>query len=96
LWAGYRSRNSDWLIPVGTRFSAPIQTGPGAHQASCTMDTGSFTGVKSGRGVTLTPHPLLMPWSWMGRAVLLLHIWTYDQYRASVPAQGCTLPLPFT
>jgi len=22
-----------------------------------------FPGVKSGRGVTLTPHPLLMPWS---------------------------------
>ena len=23
----------------------------------------TFLGVKSGRGVTLTPHPLLMPWS---------------------------------
>ena len=44
-----------------TRFSAPIQTGPGAHPASCTMGTGSFAGVKSGRGVTLTPHPLLVP-----------------------------------
>ena len=45
------------------RFSAPIQTGPGAHPTSCTMGTGSFPGVKSGRGVTLTPHPLLVPWS---------------------------------
>jgi hypothetical protein len=45
------------------RFSAPVQTGPGAHPASCTMGTGSFPGVKSGRGVTLTPHPLLVPWS---------------------------------
>jgi hypothetical protein len=27
------------------------------------MGTGSFPGVKRGRGVTLTPHPLLMPWS---------------------------------
>jgi len=27
------------------------------------MGTGSFPGVKSGRGVTLTPHLLLMPWS---------------------------------
>jgi len=27
------------------------------------MGTGSFPGVKSGRGVTLTPHPLLVPWS---------------------------------
>jgi len=56
---------SDWLragwsgdrIPVVTRFSALVQTGPGAHPASCTMGTGSFPGVKNGRGVTLTPHP---------------------------------------
>ena len=46
----------------GARFSAPVQAGPGAHPASCTrtMGTGSFPGVKSGRGVTLTPHPLLV------------------------------------
>jgi len=43
------------------RFSVPVQTGPGAHPASCTMGTGSFPGVKSGRGVTLAPHPLLVP-----------------------------------
>jgi len=35
----------------------------GAHPASCTMGTGSFPGVKSDQGVTLTPHPLLVPWS---------------------------------
>ena len=46
----------------GARFSAPVQTGPGTLPASCTMCTGSFPGVKSGRGVTLTPHPLLVPW----------------------------------
>ena len=28
------------------RFSAPVQTGPGAHPASYTMGTGSFLGVK--------------------------------------------------
>jgi len=33
----------------GARFSAPVQTGPGAHPASRTMGTGSFPGVKSGR-----------------------------------------------
>jgi len=43
----------------GARFSAPVQTDPGAHPASCTIDTGSFPRVKSGRSVTLTPHPLL-------------------------------------
>jgi hypothetical protein len=31
------------------RFSAPVQTGPGAHPASCTMGTGSFPGVKQAR-----------------------------------------------
>ena len=30
----------------GARFSAPFQTGPGAHPAYCTMGTGSFPGVK--------------------------------------------------
>ena len=30
----------------GARFSAPVQTGPGAHPASCTVGTGSFLGVK--------------------------------------------------
>jgi len=41
----------------GARFSAPVQTSPGSHPASCTMGTGSFPGVESGRGVTLTPSP---------------------------------------
>ena len=59
----------------GARFSAPVQTGPGAHPASSTMGTGSFPGVKSGRGVTLTPHPLLEPWSWKSRAIPLLSLW---------------------
>jgi len=35
----------------------PFQAGPGFHPASCTMDTGSFPGVKCGRGVLLTTHP---------------------------------------
>jgi len=39
------------------------------------MVTGSFLGVKSGRGVTLTPHPLLVPWSWKNRAIPLLPLW---------------------
>ena len=31
----------------GARFSAPVQTGPGAHPAPCTMGTGSFPGGKA-------------------------------------------------
>jgi len=56
-----RAGRSGDRIPVAARFSAPIQTGPGAHPASCTIGTRSFPGVKSGRGVTLTSHPLLVP-----------------------------------
>jgi len=40
----------------GARFSAPVQIDPGTHPTPCTMGIGSFPGVKSGRGVTLTPH----------------------------------------
>jgi hypothetical protein len=31
---------------MGARFFAHVQTGPGAHPASCIMGTGSFPGVK--------------------------------------------------
>ena len=83
MWAGQLSRYNDWLwagqsgdqIPVGARFSAPVQTGPGAYPASCTMSTGSFPVVKSGRCLTLTPHSLLVPWSWKGTAIPLLPLW---------------------
>jgi len=82
-WAGQRSQYSDWLqagrsrdrIPMGAKFSAPVQTGPGAHPASCTMGTESFPGVKSGRGMTLIPYPLLVPWSRESRAIPLLPLW---------------------
>jgi len=35
------------------------------------MDTGSFPGVKCGRGVLLTTHPLLVPQSWKSSAIPL-------------------------
>ena len=82
---------NDWLrvgrsgnrVHVEARFSAPVQTGLGAHPASCTMGTRSFPGVKSGRGVTLTPHHLLVP--------LVMKEWSYT----STPPMGrtaCTDP----
>jgi hypothetical protein len=41
---------------VRARFSAPVQTGPGAYPAFYTMGTGSFSGVKRpGRGVDHPP-----------------------------------------
>jgi hypothetical protein len=64
---GYELEGPGMESRWGARFSAPVQTGLEAHPASYTMGTGSFPGVKSGRGVT-TPHPLLVPWSRKGRA----------------------------
>ena len=65
-WAGQLSRYSDWLhagrfgdrIPVGTRLSAPVQTGPGVHPTSCTISTGSFPGGKERPGRDADPSPL--------------------------------------
>ena len=48
---GFESR---WEV----RFPSPVQTGPGAHQAYYTTDTGTFPGVKQ-QGVALTIHPHL-------------------------------------
>jgi len=45
------------------------------HPASCKMGTGSFLGAKCGRGVLLTTHPLLVPWSWKSRAIPLPTLW---------------------
>ena len=47
-------------IEIERDFS-PVQTGSGAHPASCKTGTGSFPGVKCGRDVLLTTHPLLVP-----------------------------------
>jgi len=47
-------------IPAQARFSATVQTGPGAHPASSTMRAGSFMGVKRPvPGVDHPPHPAL-------------------------------------
>jgi hypothetical protein len=48
-----------------------VQTGSGAHPASCTMGTGGpFPGAKRGRGVTLTTHPQLVLRSGMSRSYI--------------------------
>ena len=66
-WSGIESR---W----GRDFP-PVQTDPGAHPASCKMGNGSFPGVKCGRGVLLTTHPLLVAQSWKSRAIPLPTLW---------------------
>jgi hypothetical protein len=93
---GQLSRYSDSLrdgrsgdgIPVGVRFSAPVQTGPGAHPASYTVGTGSFPGVKwPGRDVD---HP--NPSSAEVKARVELYL--YSPSGPSWPVLGRTLPLP--
>jgi len=59
----------------GGRDFPPVQTGPGAHPASCKMGTGSFPGVNCGRGVLLTTNPILVPRSWKSRAIPLPTLW---------------------
>jgi len=73
----FQKKKSRW----GRDFP-PVQTGPGAHPASCKMGTESFPGVKCGRCVLLTTHPLLVLRSWKSRALGHTCI-------------GITLPLPF-
>ena len=72
---GYGLDSSGIESRWGARFSAPVQTGSGDHPTSCTMGTGSFPGVNSARGLTLTPHPVLVPCSRKSRAILLLPLW---------------------
>jgi hypothetical protein len=48
-----------------------VKTSAGAHPASSTMGNGCpFPGVKDGRGVTLTTHLHLVPWSSMSRSYI--------------------------
>jgi len=56
-----RAGRSGDRIPVGVRSSAPVQTGPGAHPAFCTMGTESLCQGQSGWGEALTTHPQLAP-----------------------------------
>jgi hypothetical protein len=95
----------DWLrdgrsgdrIPVGARCSAPVQTALGDHSASCTMNTGSFLGLKSGRGVTLTTHHFLVPWSRKSRTIPLLSLWAVRPVQSlSACCTWVHFTLPFT
>jgi len=79
----------------GARSSAPVQTGPGVHPASCTMGTRSFPRVKSGRGVLLTPHPLLVSWSRKSRAIPLLPLWTVRPVQSLSACTRVHFTLPY-
>ena len=90
-----RAGRSGDRIPVKARVSSPVQTGPGAHPTSCTTGTGSFPGVKSGRGVKLTPHPLLVPWSRKSRAIPLLPLWAVRPVQSLSACRRVHFTFPF-
>jgi hypothetical protein len=76
-------------IPVGARFFAHVQTGPGAHPPSCTMGTGSFPGIKRpGRGADHPPPS----------SVEVENEWSYTSkppLGTSSPVIGWPLPQPY-
>jgi len=80
---------------MGARYSAAVKTGPGAHPASRTLGTGSFPGINSGRGVTLIPQPLLVPWPWKRRAAPLLPLWAVRPVQSLSACTGVYFFLPF-
>jgi len=57
------------------------------------MGTGSSPGVKSGRGVTLTPHLHLVPWLRKSRAKPLLPLWAVWPVQSLSSCTRVTLPL---
>jgi len=72
---------------VEARFSAPVQTGAGAHPASYTVGIGSFPGVKRpGRGVFHPP-----PSSAEVKKRVALYI--YSSSATSWPFLGLALPI---
>ena len=87
-WAGWLSRYSDWLRAgrsgIESRWGRdfpPVQTGPGAHAASCTMGTGSFPGVEAA-GPPGWPPPHLVPKVLeKSRAIPLLTLRTFVAYK---------------
>jgi hypothetical protein len=77
-----RAGRSGDRIPVGASFFASVQTGPGAHPASCTLGIGSFPGVKRpGRGAD--HPPLLAPRSRKSRAIPPLPLWAFGSVRGT-------------
>jgi len=74
-------------IPVGARFSTPVQTGPGAYPASFTMAIGSFPGVER-------PRRCWPPTSSSAEVKERIELYLCSPYGPSWPVLGWALPLP--
>ena len=76
-----------WTRIAQSPFSAPVQTGPGAHPASYTMSTGSFPGVKwPGLGVDHPP-------AYSAEVKERVELYLYSTSGPSWPFLGRNLPL---
>ena len=51
-----------------------------------------FSGVKTGRGMAMTPHPFRVPSSWKDRAIHLLPLWAVRSVQSLSASTECTLP----
>jgi len=84
---GYRLDGPGIESQWGARFSAPVQTGPGAHPAPCTVGTGSFMWVTMAGAWCWPLTPFQCRWSWKSRAIPLLPlravqpVWLYKGAR---------------
>ena len=72
---------------MGARYSASVQTGPGAHPTSCAMGTGSFPEGKEWPGRAADPSPLLVRGKEREELNLYSPYGPYGLYRATVPVQ---------
>jgi len=59
----------------GDEIFCTSRLGLGPIQPPVKWVPGLSPGVKSGRGVLLTTHPLLVPWSWKSKAIPLPTLW---------------------
>jgi hypothetical protein len=81
----------------GRDFPQLSRSALGAHPASCTMSTRSFPGGKEQLGHDADPSPpssavVMKEYSYTSTPLLGM----YGLYRASVPVQGCTVPLLYS
>jgi len=76
---------SGW-VGRGAMFSAPVQAGPQAHQASLQWVLGLFPGVKwQGHGINCPPSSIT-------EVKERVELYVYSPFGPSWPVLGCTLP----
>ena len=93
---GYGLDDPEIVSRWWARFSAPLQTGPVAHPASCTMGTGSFPGGKERPGRDADPSPSSSAVVMKERAIPLLSPWAVRSVQSLSACTGVTFAFTFT